>query len=324
VSRWLAASAGALLLAGCKETGTDPFLLQGAEAAPAVRAAWTEYQHPERVTITGYDDDAMEPFISPDGATLFFNNNNQPPEQTELHYATRVTDTMFAYQGTLFGANAPAALDGVASVDERGRFYFTSTRSWDPLNGKTQTIFSGLLNGGAVREVQELPGDTAPQERGWINMDAVIEPGGNLLLIGRAMFTRPNSLPAKTQMRIAQRTATGAFLLQPQLDPMVAALEDFHAHGAITYAPAVSYDGLELYITVLYPKVPWRGFRIFRLSRNNVDEPFQFPEPIDAAHQGSKPPYVEAPTITKDGRRLYYHQRDGEQFVLYTVSRTMR
>lgn len=39
------------------------------------------FADPERVTIQGYDGDAMEPFLSRDGRFLLFNNRNDPPEK---------------------------------------------------------------------------------------------------------------------------------------------------------------------------------------------------------------------------------------------------
>ncbi len=77
------------------------------------------------VAIAGYGQDAMEPFISRDGQTLFFNNSNADPAQTDLFFAARQSDTAFALQGPLGGANAPS-LDAVASMDDAGRFYFIS------------------------------------------------------------------------------------------------------------------------------------------------------------------------------------------------------
>src|SRR5271156_637330 len=40
------------------------------------------YDHPEPVVISGYQGNAMEPFISPDGHYLFFNNENDPKVNT--------------------------------------------------------------------------------------------------------------------------------------------------------------------------------------------------------------------------------------------------
>jgi hypothetical protein len=47
------------------------------------------YVRPEPASIEGYDGSAMEPFISPDGQYLFFNNENDPRVNTNLHFAER-------------------------------------------------------------------------------------------------------------------------------------------------------------------------------------------------------------------------------------------
>src|ERR1700719_4761516 len=65
------------------------------------------------VTITGDTvPDAMEPFISPDGNTLFFNSLNNGTTTT-LYYATKVNDSTFTFAGGLTGANllTPPHLD---------------------------------------------------------------------------------------------------------------------------------------------------------------------------------------------------------------------
>ena len=82
---------------------------------------------PRPVTITGYSGDAMEPFLTPDGRYLLFNNSNADPARTDLQWAERIDDVTFAYRGTLSGANS-TALDAVASIDSDGAMYFISTR----------------------------------------------------------------------------------------------------------------------------------------------------------------------------------------------------
>ena len=78
------------------------------------------------MTIEGYSQDAMEPFISPDGNYLFFNNSNSLP-QTNLYYATRIDDVTFQFQGEIGGANA-TGLNAVPSMDVNNIFYFVSTQ----------------------------------------------------------------------------------------------------------------------------------------------------------------------------------------------------
>src|SRR5688572_21853697 len=99
----------------------------GSNPAPATDP---EFATPQRVTIRGHSDHAMEPFLTRDGRLLFFNNSNDPPSETDLHYAERVDDVTFEYRGKLTGANS-ATLDGVPSVDAAGNLYFVSLRSYE-------------------------------------------------------------------------------------------------------------------------------------------------------------------------------------------------
>ena len=59
--------------------------------APDAKSSFGVFTNPQPVTIEGYTQDAMEPFISPDGNYLFFNDSNSAPT-TNLYYATRIDD----------------------------------------------------------------------------------------------------------------------------------------------------------------------------------------------------------------------------------------
>ena len=61
------------------------------------------YADPQPVMIEGYGGDVMEPFLTRDGRTLFFNNSNHPAVDTNLHYAERVDDLRFLYRGEVRG-----------------------------------------------------------------------------------------------------------------------------------------------------------------------------------------------------------------------------
>ncbi len=89
----------------------------------------SRYGAPQRVTISGYAEDAMEPFISRDGRYLLFNNLNDPSVNTDLHFAERVDDNTFRYRGKLSGVNT-TALEGVPTMDGSGTLYFVSPRSY--------------------------------------------------------------------------------------------------------------------------------------------------------------------------------------------------
>ena len=96
-----------------------------AKSTPAV------FTNPQLVTIRDYSQDAMEPFISPDGNYLFFNDSNSAPV-TSLYYATAVDQTglTFQFQGEIGSVNSMGPLNAVASMDVNNTFYFVSNRSY--------------------------------------------------------------------------------------------------------------------------------------------------------------------------------------------------
>ncbi len=106
------------------------------------------------VTINDLSFDAMEPFLSPNGNYLFFNNLNDGIN-TKLYYATKINDSTFNYVGELMGSNQTIAphLDAVADMDSNGSFYWTSTRDYpDELNN----LFRGSFSDGNVVTIIDL------------------------------------------------------------------------------------------------------------------------------------------------------------------------
>jgi hypothetical protein len=71
-------TAAALLLAAA---------IGGCGPSAAGSAPPAEFRNARRVVISGYEGSAMEPYISCDGRYLFFNNRNEPAEQTDLQLA---------------------------------------------------------------------------------------------------------------------------------------------------------------------------------------------------------------------------------------------
>src|ERR1700737_4510562 len=138
-------------VAGC---GDDSAAAAQRRRAVSPGGSGADFSNPERVTIRGYDSDAMEPFITRDGRYLLFNDSNAPGRDTNLHYAERIDDVTFEYRGQIGGINS-AALDGVATVDASNTIYFVSTRSY----GQTlSTIYRGTFQAGAVRDVALVSG----------------------------------------------------------------------------------------------------------------------------------------------------------------------
>ena len=118
---------------------------------------YPSYGPEKEVTISGLTFDAMEPFISPDGNFLFFNNLNDGIN-TKLYYADKANDSTFTYVGELNGTNQPAPphLDAVADLDSIGNFYWTSTRDY-PV--QLDNLYHGTFSSGVVSSIGRVHGD---------------------------------------------------------------------------------------------------------------------------------------------------------------------
>jgi hypothetical protein len=268
---------------------------------PLRTAEYTAFGAPERVTIRGYDDHAMEPFITRDGRFLFFNNLNDPAVNTNLHYAERADDVTFDYRGEVQGANGDA-LDGVPTMDTAGTLYFVSTRSYAQT---FSTIYRSQFVAGSVSSVELVPG-ISKQEPGAVNFDVEVSADGGTLYFVDGII-RGGAVPEAADLVIAvregsefRRLARSAELLR-------------HVNtGDLEYAAAISNDGLELFFTRIHGQQP----AIYRTTRSGVDASFESPARVSAIEG-----FVEAPTLSPDGRSLYYHRRDGARFVIYRVTR---
>lgn len=86
--------------------------------------------------------------------------------------------------------------------------------------------------------------------------------------------------------------------------------------SALEYAAAISSDGLELFFTRMTGALFWRKLTIEHAVRTSADAPFGPSRTIKAISG-----YVEAPTITDDGKALYYRQKVDGAFRIFRVSR---
>jgi WD40-like Beta Propeller Repeat len=276
-----------------------PTTASGSESDPAYAA----FRDPMPVSIRGYDGDAMEPFVSRDGHYLFFNDRNDPQLNTDLHYAARIDDLTFGYKGKIAGVNSPD-LDGVPSMDSAGDFYFVSTRSY---RSSLSTIYRGKWSGGSIGGADVVPGISL-QQMGAVNFDAEISADGRTLYFVDGTF-RSGEVPRTADIVFAER-AGPAFARSTRSTEILGNVNT----DMLEYAPSVSADGLELFFTRLDPSR--RSPRVFRSARRSPDQAFGPPQPV-AAITG----FAEAPTLSPDGRALYFHRKDGDRFVIYRVTR---
>lgn len=259
------------------------------------------FGNPEAVHIRGYDEDAMEPFLSRDGRYLFFNNSNAPEVNTDLHYAERVNDLLFDYRGPVAGVNT-LALDGVASMDQDQRFYFVSTQSYAQT---FSTLYQGSFDEGVVSDVS-LVGGISRGVPGQLNFDAEISADGNLLLFVDGVFSG-STFPDAADLAIAVRSVDG-FSRLANSSELLAAINT----SDLEYAPSLSRNGLELFFT----RYADGRFAIYRSTRWRADAAFEPAQRVELPEG-----LVEAPTLSVDERTLYFHQLIGTRYAIFRIQR---
>lgn len=294
------------------------------------------YETPQLVKIVDYDDDLMEPCVTGDGAFVFFNNNNSDKIETHLRIAKRMGPNKFLFLGTVAGTQSEAK-DMAPSIDDALNFYFTSLRTYD---SNHQSLFVGKLvglpaGGGAapageglgkpaVAAVAVVPGDISSSEFGLINMDCCISADGNTLVISRARFEFGDAVPHESDLLQAKK-ADGKFVIDPDSARLYARVNT----RALEYAPCLSHDGLELYFTRA-SSAPGDArandlglspgalayLRIMVATRASVNDAWGEPKAIKSI-QG----FVEAPTLTADGKEMFFHKQDHGKYCLF---RTLR
>jgi hypothetical protein len=263
-----------------------------------------QFDKPKRVIVTNYRGDIMEPFISRDGHYIFFNNPNEPSVNTNIFYAERINDTVFQYKGEVQGVNS-SALDGVASMDSNGNFYFISTRSYAR---DFSTIYHGLFDNGNVPGVDTVPG-ISRHEPGIVNFDVEVSADGNTLYFVDGRFNSSGQ-PQSANLVIATRNSTG-FQRSANSDEILRNVNT----NELEYAAGISADELILYFTRVPSVTSGAAPRIFHATRESKNVPFNKPNELVEAEG-----FVEAATFSGDSL-IYYHKKGNTGFELYCIKR---
>lgn len=263
------------------------------------------YSNPIQVTINGYTSHAMEPFISPDGNTLFFNSINDG-NNTKIYYATKVNSTTFTFEGELDGTNEiqAAQLNAVADLDALNNFYWTSVRDYP---AKTDNLHHGTYTNGAVFDIGRVQGDFYNTNSGWLVMDHGISHDGQFLYYNNARFDETNCMgPCETFLGIAKWTGPKNFMKTADSDDM---LQNINDSNYIYYAPCITTDNLELYYTRFAKGTVTANTlaEICVATRTADSDVFSQPTVLFSNSIGNG--IIEAPTLTADKQLMYYHQK---------------
>ena len=259
------------------------------------------------VIINGLSFDAMEPFISPNGNYLFFNNLNDGIN-TKLYYATKINDSTFNYIGELTGANQTTTpqLDAVADMDVNGNFYWTSTRDYP---NELNNLFHGTFSAGNINDIERVQGDFNMNTPGWLIMDHGISLDGQYLYFINTRFDDVNCQgPCETILGVAEKDNISTFSTLPN---SASILQNINDANYIYYAPCISSDNLELYFT-RYLKGQITSSTVFEICvavRSNSLSEFSIPKVLFSEIISN---LIEAPTLTVDKNIIYYHQKTAD------------
>jgi len=275
-------------------------------------ASAAKFENPQKVKIIDYNGHAMEPYISRDGEYLFWNNlNNLDVENTNLHYAKKISDVTFVYKGEIKGVNTEF-LEAVPAIDRNGNFFFVSTKSYTQ---DFSTLYTGEFKDGSVKNVRLLSMDFSKGKPPYVNFDVEISADGNTLYAVEGTF-KGGAVPTTAKIILAFKNGE----LFEAGDQSI--LKNINT-DALEYAPSISSDGLELYFTRLAFNAVGMFDRdemgIYVSTRDNLLQPFGEPVKIEAI-QGSN---TEGSTITDDGNTVYFHKKDGKLFSIFKVSRVL-
>jgi WD40-like Beta Propeller Repeat len=289
-----------------------------------------DFGNPRKVTILGYSGDAMEPFISRDDNILFFNNLNSETlpggvkNDTNLHYAIRKDDITFEYKGEVSGADTDAIsnnneLEGVASLDKNNKFYFIRTIDYLDKSSPDYllSIFQADYMDGTLSNIQGVPNlkndrpAGQPPVLGELNFDGEIHCDGDVLYFVEGLFSG-KPFPDSADIGVASNIH-GIFRVNADSADEMAMINT----KALEYAPSISTDRLELYFTRATVKVIGIDFGVYVASRSSVSDAWSNVRRIGAI-TGE---FTEAPSISSDGKRLYYHQKISKEYSIYVVER---
>lgn len=271
-----------------------------------------EFGDEKRVEIIGYDGDAMEPYISRDNKYLFF-NNNKGPRNKELYWAQRVGDLKYQFKGEVVGVNSEF-VDGNPTMDESGNFYFITTRDLE--RGDFGSVYVGKFSDGKVDNLRKVSGTVNENRKMWLNMGIEVTAKGDEMYTSYARFRVGSKHPSEGNIRYAIKSGEGFDFAKNEQE----ILRNINTKKKIEYAGEVSGDGLEIFYSQVDLSRPPK-FKMYHAKRLSREIPFGAPELIKEPFVGNEFAFVEAPCLSSDGKRLYYHKLDDGRFYIFMLTR---
>ena len=292
--------------------GTAEALAMLPEHDPTSVVPNREWANQEPIEIRGYEGDAMEAGISPDGRFLLFNDRNKPNK--DMHWSVRIDERTYDYKGKVKNTIS-SKVDGTPCFDGDGTLYFITMGEFPH---DIRSLHRARFENGEAKDITELEGDIYRESPNlpvnmWISLDPDVSDDGTLLFYSEGQFSPRRLFPYPFKVR-------GAELREGRWVRMEDSILANVNTASLEYAPAISADGLELYFTRI-SKVDGRPkfVGIYVAKRGSRSEPFGSAERITAITGD-----VEAPVLSGNEQHLYYHRMVDGVFGIFRVTRKER
>jgi hypothetical protein len=270
------------------------------------------FYNEQKVTINGYSGDPRSPFISKDDNYLFFDSWSKN-ENMDIYYAEKIDNITFNFLGEVKGCNSNFN-DFCATMDSYNNFYFISMRDLDSTHNAT--LFGGTFDNGIVSNLHKISGTINSPNMNDLNYDVNISSDGNILLTTSIILS--NGSVFDKDIKYAMKT--GLDFNTPVYDNANDILFNINTTEANECCAELSSDGLELFYSQY--SIPFTSkSKLLYAKRKSINDPFSEPILITEPVNNDTTSSVWAPSLSADGKRLYYYKFHNRKYSVYMISR---
>lgn len=257
------------------------------------------------IALLDYAGDAMEPGISSDGQLLFFNSNGG---DKNLFVAKRNDDFSYNSVRKLSEINSSSVDSSPEVVDES--LFFTSLVNYP---GNSKTLFIGEINGDKIQNVKPLKGNLYTGNLQETSLDPDVTANQEILFFVQGRFGG-GSMPKAMDIQLAYHISGESYVVPNNSSEI---LKNINTDN-LEYAPAISKDGRELFFTRATKSASGNIVKveIMQATRERLSQSFGQSKVVSVADG-----FVEGPSLSADGKFLYYHKKVGDKFIIFVAKR---
>lgn len=291
---------------GCPYSPTGSTMVSQTPVVTAVTPMnYTNFANQEDINIIGYNGPEQDPFVSPDGQYLFFDDHSDTPGTfSHIHWATRIDYKTFQYRGKVIGQTYQVNIEGKnslnASIDLAGNFYYMTNDEYAVTGKSARRGNFSVINGfGTVANVTNVVGIQGSPATYLTTIGHEINSDGTTIYY--ANFQTNGTVVTSSKIVVASRNIDGSFTTWADSS---AILQNINNTGPVLYNAMVSLDGLEMVFTSSESYQPDINdkLKIFLAKRNSTLQAFGTPVRVTAVGG-----LAENGSFSPDRRHLYFH-----------------